>query len=234
MSVVAERHLSRRHSRDACDAAADCLAAFIGQRARTCANMRLPARATWASGDLGLTDQPTPADIDSVISPEVRSWIGRSTEPMRLPEEISASDVRRYVNATGDRNPLWLDDDFARTAGYKARVLPPMMVIDLSWRLEEGASGRLWHHHIPLPPNYVDTRNAENEIEWLSEVYIGETLVITHRVTDIVARAGRRGLGIYITRETEFRAGGGRLVARLRQTVVRFPKAAVKPDSAQT
>jgi acyl dehydratase len=174
-----------------------------------------------------LTDQPTQAEIDAVVTAEVRSWIGRSSAPMPLPEEVCASDVRRYINATGDRNPLWLDDEFARAAGYRARILPPMMVIDLSWRLQEAEGGRLWHHHIPLPANYVDTRNAENEIEWLGEVYVGETLVLTHRLTDIVARAGRRGLGVYITRETEFRTGDGRLVARLRQTVVRFPKTPV-------
>jgi acyl dehydratase len=174
-----------------------------------------------------LTEQATQPEIDAVLTSEVRSWIGRAEKPIALPEEISASDVRRYVNATGDRNPLWLDDNFAKSAGYKARVLPPMMVIDLSWRLQEAESGRLWHHQIPLPPNYSDARNAENEIEWLGEVYVGETLVLTHKIADIVARAGRRGLGVYITRETEFRTGDDRLVARLRQTVVRFPKAAI-------
>jgi acyl dehydratase len=147
---------------------------------------------------------------------------------MQLPEEISASDLRRYINATGDHNPLWIDDEFARAAGYRARILPPMMVIDLSWRLQEADSGRLWHHHIPLPPNYIDARNVENEIEWLGEVYVGEMLVLTHRIVGIVARAGRRGLGVYITRETEFRTGDNRLVARLRQTVARFPKTAVE------
>lgn len=175
-----------------------------------------------------MTDQPTQAEIDAVLTPEVRSWVGQMSEPIALPEPVSASDLRRYINATGDRNPLWLDDEFAKMVGYKARILPPMMVIDLSWRLQEGEDGRLWHHNIPLPPNYIDTRNAENEIEWLSEVYVGETLVLTHRVTDIVARGGRRGLGVYITRETEFRTVDGRIVARLRQTVVRFPKAAVR------
>ena len=59
------------------------------------------------------------------------------------------------------------------------------------------------------------------------EVYVGDTLVLTHRITDIVARAGRRGLGVYITRQTEYRTGDGRVVALLRQTVVRFPKTAV-------
>jgi acyl dehydratase len=174
-----------------------------------------------------MTDESAIPNVDAVITPEVRSWIGRTTEPMPLPEEISASDVRRYIDATGDRNPLWLDDDAAKAAGYKARILPPMMVIDLGWRLQSFETGRLWHH-VPLPPNYIDTRNADNEIEWLSEVYVGERLIIQHRLTDIVARAGRRGLGVYITRETEFRVQDGRLAARLRQTIVRFPKAKVE------
>jgi acyl dehydratase len=162
--------------------------------------------------------------VDTVITPEVLSWIGRTTEPMTLPEEISASDIRRYVDATGDRNPLWLDDQAARRAGYRARIVPPMLVVDLGWRLKSFEAGRLWHH-VPLPPAYTDTRNADNEIEWLSEVYIGERLTIQHRIIDIVARQGRRGLGVYITRETEFRAQDARLVARVHQTIVRFPKA---------
>ena len=171
-----------------------------------------------------MTDAPATVDVNSVITADVRSWIGRTTEPMALPEEIAASDVRRYVDATGDRNPLWLDDDAARAAGYRARIVPPMMVVDLGWRLKSFESGRLWHH-VPLPANYTDTRNADNEIEWLSEVYLGERLSIQHRITDIVARLGRRGLGVYITSETAFRAQDGRLVARVRQTIVRFPKA---------
>jgi acyl dehydratase len=170
------------------------------------------------------------SEIDLVLTPEVRSCVGKASEPIPLPEAISASDLRRYINATGDRNPLWLDDDFAKGVGYMARVLPPMMVIDLGWRLQEAEGGRPWHHSIPLPPNYRDARNAENEIEWLGEVYVGESLVLTHRVADIVARAGRRGLGVYITRETEYRTIEGRMVALLRQTVVRFPKTAVGAD----
>jgi acyl dehydratase len=166
-------------------------------------------------------------DANGVITDEVRSWIGRTTEAMELPEDISASDVRRYVDATGDRNPLWLDDEAARAAGYQARIVPPMMVVDLGWRLKASEEGRLWHH-VPLPPEYIDTRNADNEIEWLGEVYVGERLSIRHRITDIVARQGRRGLGVYITRETEFRAQDRRLVARVRQTIVRFPKARVE------
>lgn len=157
-----------------------------------------------------------------VITDEVRSWIGRTTEPMELPEVVSASDVRHFVEATGDRNPLWLDDAAARAAGYRGRVVPPMMVVTLSWRLQD--AGRL-QHQVPLPEIYSDTRNAELEIDWLAPVYIGDRLVLQHRLTGIVARRGKRGLGVYITRETEYRNLPDRhVVARVRQTIVKLPR----------
>jgi acyl dehydratase len=166
------------------------------------------------------------ADVDAVITDETRTWIGRSSELMPLPDEVAASDVRRYVEATGDRNPLWLDDEAARSAGYRGRLVPPMLVIDLVWRLKDTDAGRMTDR-VPLPANYIDTRNVETDMEWLEPVYTGDRISIRHRIRDILARPGRRGLGVYITRETEYVRTDGRLVARMLQTVARFPKAAV-------
>jgi acyl dehydratase len=167
------------------------------------------------------------ADVEAVINQEVRSWIGRTSDLIPLPEEVSASDVRRYVEATGDCNPLWLDDAAARAAGYRGRILPPMLVVDLVWRLKSTDAGRMTDR-VPLPANYMDTRNVESDMEWLEPVYVGDRIFIRHRIRDITARCGRRGLGVYITRETEYLNGDGRLVARVSQTVARFPAAAME------
>jgi acyl dehydratase len=174
-----------------------------------------------------VTETAQAADLDAVITAEVRSWIGRSTELMELPEEIAASDVRRYVEATGDRNPLWLDDAAARSAGYRGRLVPPMLVVEVVWRLKSRAAGRLIDR-IPLPANYLDTRNFDTEIEWIGPVHVGERLAIRHRIRDIVGRASRRGLGVYITRETEYARADGSLIARVLQTIARFPKTPVE------
>jgi acyl dehydratase len=171
-----------------------------------------------------VSDTAHATDVCAVITDEVRSWIGRTTELMMLPEEVAASDVRRYIEATGDMNPLWMDDVAARSVGYRARVVPPMLVIDLIWRLKNTEAGRLTDR-IPLPANYVDTRNIITDIEWLEPVHVGDRLSVQHRIRDIAGRAGRRGLGVYITRETEYSKEEGQLVARVLQTVVRFPKA---------
>jgi 3-oxo-4,17-pregnadiene-20-carboxyl-CoA hydratase alpha subunit len=174
-----------------------------------------------------VSDAAQPADIDAVINEEVRSWIGRATELMPLPEEVAASDIRRYVDATADRNPLWLDDEAARSAGYRGRVVPPMLVIDLVWRLKHTDAGRMTDR-VPLPANYLDTRNVETDMEWLEPVHVGDSISIRHLIRDIVGRPGRRGLGVYITRETEYVRADGRVVARVLQTVARFPKATME------
>lgn len=166
-------------------------------------------------------------DIDAVVTPEVKTWIGRTTALLSLPEEISASDLRRYTDATGDTNPLWMDDDAARAAGYRARIIPPMMILDLSWRLKSREGGMLWLK-IPLPPNYDDVRNADFQAEWFAPVYVGDQISSRHRIVDIVAKRGRRGLGVYISRQTEHFNQSGALIMRVDAIVARFPRASVE------
>ena len=170
-------------------------------------------------------------DPQSIITEEIRSWIGHTSPPVALPEAISASDVRRYVQATGDANPLWLDEEFARAAGYRGRVVPPIMVKELSWRLggERGEGrGTRDDRKIPFPPEYTDNRNAGSEVEWLRPVYLGDQLTIQEKICDIVARHGRAGLAIYVTRESEFRNDAGEVVLRRRTTTVKLPRSSIE------
>lgn len=62
-------------------------------------------------------------DANSIITPEMRACIGYASEVAILPEEIAGSDVRRYSDATGDTNPLWMNEEYARRAGYRGRVV---------------------------------------------------------------------------------------------------------------
>ena len=67
------------------------------------------------------------ANASDLITPEMRSWIGRKT-PLSPLLVMTTSDIRRYADATGDRNYLWFDDEFAKSTGYKGRLLPPTLV----------------------------------------------------------------------------------------------------------
>ncbi len=163
----------------------------------------------------------------SVITPELRASIGRQS-PARPLEVLSASDVRRYVDATGDENRLWLDDQFARAAGYRGQLLPPTLVGWVPFSFRESteranADPMDLRRQLPLPPGYTNVRNAGSETEWIAPVYLGEQLFTRSCIVDIVAREGRAGLGIYITQEEQVLNPDEQIVLRRRHTLAVFP-----------
>jgi len=143
-------------------------------------------------------------------------------------EIIAASDVRRYVDATGDANPLWLDDDFARRAGYRSRILPPTLVGWVPFSFKEGTERAHsdptdLRRQLPLPSEYTNVRNAGSETEWIHPAYLGEQLSSQSSIVDIVARQGKAGLGIYISQEEQVLNALQQIVLRRRHTLAVFP-----------
>ena len=165
---------------------------------------------------------------EAIITRELRGWIGRGTPLCNL-EIINASDVRRYVDATGDANPLWLDDDYARSAGYRGRILPPTLVGWVPFSFKEGTERASTdptdlRRQLPLPAGYTNVRNAGSETEWLQPAYLGEQLATQSSVIDIVARQGKAGLGIYISEEEQVLNFQQEIVLRRRHTLAVFPE----------
>ena len=168
---------------------------------------------------------------ESIISDELRRCIGQKG-PVRSLEPLSASDVRRYIDATGDANPLWLDDEFARSAGYSGRLLPPILVGWTPFSLKEPEEGKGAsfdvRRQLPVPAAYTNVRNAGSETEWLKPVHLAEPLSCQSHIVDITAREGKMGMGIYVTQMEEVRDGDGELVFTRRHTVALFSEQTVK------
>ncbi len=174
-------------------------------------------------------------DADAVLTDEVRAWIGRSSDTREFPEPISASDVRRYLNAIGDQNPLWRDDEYARAAGYRERLVPPLLVAALTRRIPVTDSPEdrvFWQHQVPVLTGYTNTRNAGTELEFLAPIYVGDRVRVQTHITDITARRGRTGLGIFVTRILEFRNQDGEVVIRRRQSLGKYRPFSVTADGS--
>jgi acyl dehydratase len=164
---------------------------------------------------------------NSLLTEELKSWIGRSG-----PEEalvlITSSDIRRYIDATGDANPLWLDDQFARSLGYRSRLLPPTLVGWVPFSIKEsGTNDRAasidLRRQLPIPAHYTNVRNAGSETEWLKPVYLGEQLSSQSIIVEIVTRQGKFGTGIYVTQTEEIRNPSREVVMRRQHTMALFP-----------
>ena len=168
---------------------------------------------------------------ESIISDELRGCIGQRG-PVRPLEPLSASDVRRYVDATGDANPLWLEDEFAPLGGLSG----PSPAADsggLDSLQPQGAGGRERTvigraTATPRPPGLHQRSQRGQRDRVAAARHLGELLSCQSRIVDITAREGKMGVGIYVTQVEEVRNGEGELVFTRRHTVVLFPERTVK------
>ncbi|MCP9484474.1 MAG: MaoC family dehydratase N-terminal domain-containing protein [Gaiellaceae bacterium MAG52_C11] len=68
--------------------------------------------------------------VDPQDLEKLRSRIGQrmtvSAEPYLT--EATRDSARRWAAATGDRNPLWHDGDYARRFGYEDSLAPPTIL----------------------------------------------------------------------------------------------------------
>ena len=64
---------------------------------------------------------------ESSILEQLRSEIGKESPPRS--EEVEKGVIRRFVNALGDHNPLYEDEEFARKSRYGGKIAPPLFVI---------------------------------------------------------------------------------------------------------
>ena len=92
--------------------------------------------------------------------------IGRE---VRLDFEVTEERIRQFADATGDRNPIHLDEDYARTTPFKTRIAHGM--------LSAGFISAVLGTTFPG----VGTVYLNQTIRFLKPVFIGD--VITARIT---------------------------------------------------
>lgn len=153
--------------------------------------------------------------VTSLLTDEIRSYIGRESSPYTM--EVDKTAVRLFARAVGFTDPLFYDEEYAHSKGYRSIVAPPGFFGHTPWK--PGDAG------IPLrlPTLPVKRRLAGgNEFEYYGVVCAGDVLTCVTRIKDISERQGRAGPMIFLTLETDYRNQLGELVARSRLTLIRY------------
>src|SRR5713101_10003054 len=102
------------------------------------------------------------ASITDAEVARLRSKLGSKVDIAEPPylTEVTRDAIRHWAWATGDRNPLYLDEEYARGSVYGTLIAPPCMLYAFS-RLSIGYRGGLagvhamfggawWQWHEPL------------------------------------------------------------------------------------
>jgi len=129
---------------------------------------------------------------------------------------ITAEAIREFARAVGDLNPLYLDPEAAKQAGYPAVIAPPTFCMHLR-------GGRMLPE-VPLAPGFTSL-HAGQEFELYDEIYAGQTYTAVGKLVEVYEKTGRSGpLGV-IVREMAVKDAAGKTVLILRERqMVRSPE----------
>ena len=138
-----------------------------------------------------------------------RSLIGRESEP--VVHEIEKGAIRRFAEALGDPNPIYVDEPAARAAGYPTLVAPATFAVALT-------SNERFRHSLDLGTRSI--LHSEQQFEYTRPIVAGDRITVRSKVADVQERAGASGPMDVIVIEDEARDDAGALVLRTRATLI--------------
>jgi acyl dehydratase len=102
---------------------------------------------------------------------------------------VGREKIREYAYAVGETNPVYVDVDGARAAGYADVVAPPMFAVVYAGRAITPA---LFDPEVGI--NFANMLHAGQEFIWGPLVVAGDEITTTTEVKDISERGG---MGFY-------------------------------------
>lgn len=164
---------------------------------------------------------------------EARSWIGKpANAPATARDPVNVPMIRRWCEAMGERNPIYLDAAAARAAGYPDVVAPPAM-LDVWTMAPYRPGGRTEAEGMAVlslfdRAGYTGVVATNVRQEYYRYLRVGDVVTSTP-VVDDVSDEKRTGLGIghFVTLAYDFTVDG-EPVGRMTFRVLKF-----KPNLAQ-
>ena len=142
-----------------------------------------------------------------------RRHIGHQLPPFQV--EVEKGRLRFFAKATGQTDPVYIDEAAARDAGHPGLPVPPTFLFCLEMEAPNPAAIREL-----LGMDYRSLLHGEQGFSYHAMAYAGDTLSFRQRIDDIYDK--KNGALEFVVRKTHVSNQRGELVAELRcVTVVR-------------
>jgi acyl dehydratase len=138
-----------------------------------------------------------------------KSLIGRESEP--VVHEVERGAIRRFAEAIGDPNPIYVEDEAARQAGHPTVVAPPTFPFVLT-------VNERFRHSLDLGTRSL--LHGEQQFDYGRPIVAGDRITVRSRVADVQERAGASGPMDILVIEDEGKDAQGAFVFRARSTLV--------------
>ncbi len=183
-------------------------------------------------------------DGASVLDEKLQSFVGLvGGEPNRAPDPVNLPMIRHWVEAMGDFNPVYVDDEAARSFGFPGIIAPPTML--QAWIMRglrtslEVEAARAAGRSISSPSPTDDLMALLDEAGFTSvvatdcdqhyerPVVLGDVLSVISTIDSVSAeKATALGPGHFITTRLEYRDQRDELVATMQFRILKFKPAA--------
>ena len=127
--------------------------------------------------------------------------------------EVEKGRLRFFAKAIGETNPIYIDEQAARQAGYPSLPVPPTFLFSL----EREHSHRFDYLQM-LGVDLHRVLHGEQSFTYHKPVYAGDTVIFGPRIADIYDK--KNGALEFIALEAVVKDKSGSLVAELRSLIV--------------
>lgn len=154
----------------------------------------------------------------------LKHLLGKKSTPIIF--EVTRVDIRKIADASGDRNPLYWDDDYAAASRYGGIIAPPDF---FGWPVK-------WNPNLPfvnisdltvflftelMKAGYFRAINAGMESEYFKPIHPGDALIVTSEIISIEEKEGKKGGKMLISSvESTIVNLNGDIVAKQRQDTI--------------
>jgi acyl dehydratase len=137
--------------------------------------------------------------------------IGRTYPPNLY--AVGREKIREYASAVGEHNPLHLDPDVARAAGYADVVAPPMFAVVYSM---PALAPAMFDPEVEM--NFATMVHGGQTFEWNEPACSGDEITTTAKCVSIEEKLGN---GFYVFETTSVNGAGAEVVRGTWTNIVR-------------
>jgi len=164
----------------------------------------------------------------------------KESEPEQAPLVVNEYLIRHWCETVEDGNPLYLDEEYAKSRGFKGIIGPPgsfMTAFSMQFRWPWPPGGREpdphIHYHIKdaldLPVGII----GSVELEFGVPMELGDRVSISQRLVSVSPwKKTRVGEGHFWTMDRLYRNQKGELIARERMSAFGYGREEGKPQQA--
>lgn len=164
-----------------------------------------------------MTDEKSVFDLSAV-----KALIGKEQqltehEAYLVKCPVDLSELRRYALSVEDYNPLWFEEDYARSTRWKGVIAAPTF-------MHTCGGGNSLMVSIPGTDEWPHgSLYAGSEFEFYLPIRVGDKITPRSKLYDAVERIGKFvGPMVFVTAETVFTNQNGEVVGKWRSSIVKY------------